>query len=135
MRSVAHYRKWIAPFLAAAMILCGICLDLGQADAIFPRAGHPAEKATETYLARTLVSRQESPCTTEQLGLKNAQALTESGRSSEHNLKVILGLFLFLRYYRHGYGQKKEKTRSGHWYGEGARSGIYTGRTGRNGFL
>ena len=96
MRSVTHYRKWIAPFLAAAMILCGICLDLGQADAIFLRAGHPAEKATETYLAQTLVSRQESPCTTEQLGLKNAQALTESGRSSEHNLKVILGLFLLL---------------------------------------
>ena len=96
MRSVAHYRKWIAPLLAAAMILCGICLDLGQADAVFSRAVQPAEKTTEAYLARTLVSQQESPCTTEQLGLKSAQALTESRRSSEQNLKVVLGLFLLL---------------------------------------
>ena len=77
MRSVAHCRKWIAPLLAAAMILCGICLDLGQADIVFSRAVQPAEKTTEAYLARTLVSQQESPCTTEQLGLKSAQALTE----------------------------------------------------------
>ena len=96
MRSVAHCRKWIAPLLAAAMILCGICLDLGQADIVFSRAVQPAEKTTEAYLARTLVSQQESPCTTEQLGLKSAQALTESGRSSEQNLKVVLGLFLLL---------------------------------------
>ena len=96
MRSVAHCRKWIAPLLAAAMILCGICLDLGQADIVFSRAVHPVEKTTEVYLARTLVSQQESPCTTEQLGLKSAQALTESRRSSEQNLKVVLGLFLLL---------------------------------------
>ena len=96
MRSVAHCRKWIAPLLAAAMILCGICLDLGQADIVFSRAVQPAEKTTEVYLARTLVPQQESPCTTEQLGLKSAQALTESGRSSEQNLKVVLGLFLLL---------------------------------------
>lgn len=62
MRSVAHCRKWIAPLLAAAMILCGICLDLGQADIVFSRAVQPAEKTTEAYLARTLVSQQESPC-------------------------------------------------------------------------
>lgn len=113
MRSVAHCRKWIAPLLAAAMILCGICLDLGQADIVFSRAVYPAEKTTEAYLARTLVSQQESPCTTEQLGLKSAQALTESRRSSE---------------------QKKEKIRSGHWYAEGVSSGISTGRTEKNGF-
>lgn len=61
MRSVAHCRKWIAPLLAAAMILCGICLDLGQADIVFSRAVQPAEKTTEVYLARTLVPRRNHP--------------------------------------------------------------------------
>ena len=85
-------KKWIGLLLAAAMILSGICLELGQADSLFLCADS-AGSAPEVYCIKAMVSDYEASCTSEQLGLKSVQAMAGSERSAENNVRIVWSLF------------------------------------------